>query len=465
MTHGATILNGPQNWQILQQSNGKARLSLSGTWCVHPEALTVGIASASPVVRVLREEDNYPVIPWTKSESIVQAPCECGKWSMELELPAGGLYTIEAGLDVVSVKQGLAWMFRGDIILHVGVGDVFVIAGQSNAAGFGRDSAFDPPDLRVHMFRNCDAWDIATHPMNESTGVTDHTNVDRGVGGTSPYLAFGKQFSQASHCPVGLIATALGGQPISRWDISVNGDLFVQMLHKIRMAGGQAAGILWYQGCSDTNEQSAPLYLQRFERMVKELRHELGYEIPIFTCQLNRELTPGSDIGYGIVRNAQRLATKLSNVYVMPTLDGDLSDGIHNSSHANLRLGERLARQCLGVLYGTTPLNAPEIISAIIKDQSLELTFKNVVGNITLRTSNVEQCGVTVTDIDGDIDVLSIKTEPTNRQMIFATLSRPPHKGATVSYLWQSNPSHVTALDNATFLPPLSFYQFPITYQ
>lgn len=41
-----------------------------------------------------------------------------------------------------------------DTIHHIGVGDLYVIAGQSNAAGYGKDSIYNPSEIEVHLLRN-----------------------------------------------------------------------------------------------------------------------------------------------------------------------------------------------------------------------------------------------------------------------------------------------------------------------
>lgn len=467
MIHGLTITEGPEDWQILQHQGGSATVRLKGTWQLHPEAIEIGVAEAHPMARVLGEDDGYPVIPWRRAVNTPGPGAQAGEWEITLELPAGGPYRIETGLDTISTQPGLAWVFRGDVRLHLGVGDVFLISGQSNASGFGRDNACDPPDTRVHLFRNRGSWDLACHPLNEATGAADAPNADRGVGGSSPYLAFGRQFANLSHRPVGLIPAALGGMPIRRWDTRQDGSLYENMLARVRASGARPAGLLWYQGESDGSPADALTteeYLERFGHMVRQLRAELGYDIPVFTLQLNRELLPANNAGWGQVREAQRRAAReIPGVYVLPTTDCSLADGVHNSGHSNLRLGERLARQCGGVLYGTAPLAAPDIAQAQAKGATLTLRFAGLVGELTLRTGDVGLCGLTVEDGDGEIAVAAVRTDKQRPDVLEATLARAPGAGACVSYAWQGNPTFSPALDNATFLPPLSFYRFPIT--
>src|SRR5699024_6470280 len=111
--------------------------------------------------------------------------------------------------------------------------------------------------------------------------------------------------------------------------------------------------ILWYQGCSDTTPEYAFSYKSRFTEFVSAVRKAVGYEIPFFTFQLNRQIGGLHDGCWGAVREAQRQAARdLSEVYILPTTNCALSDGIHNSAHANVMLGEKLSHLCAHVLLG-----------------------------------------------------------------------------------------------------------------
>ena len=69
------------------------------------------------------------VVPWTECTVL-----DSENWTITFpQVPAGGLYRIETYMDYEG-WDGLSCT-RGDMVHNVGVGDVFVIAGQSNAAG------------------------------------------------------------------------------------------------------------------------------------------------------------------------------------------------------------------------------------------------------------------------------------------------------------------------------------------
>ncbi len=460
--HGVFIESGPSDWQIIQHENGTANIRLSGTFQVPSAAIEVGTESACPVVRVLSEDDNSQILPWTKTNLHPGEDGMSGAWDTTLTLPAGGLYRIETGLDTKSTKPELTWVFRGDVRLHIGVGDLFIIAGQSNSSGYGRDSALDPPDLHVHLYRNRDSWDLACHPMNESSFAADKPNAEMGISGTSPYLSFGKALHKISGYPVGFIMTAQGGSPISRWDTRQNGDLFHNMITQIRKCTEKAAGILWYQGCADTTPTNSVKYLDCFRHFVTETRKELGYTISFFTFQLNRQMNADYSEEWGIIREAQRQAARmLSSVYILPTLHCGLCDGIHNNSHSAMMLGENMAKLCGGILYHTPGFFAPDISDAVYADHVIRLMFDHMRRGFLVVNNNPCQCCFYVRDSAGTIPIISLGAVKDN-PCLDLTLEREPDTSLQISYCRDADPSHIALFDEVTFMPPLSFYDFPV---
>lgn len=461
--HGITLLSAPADWEILQQEQGFAAVTLRGSFQVHPAAIQVGVAHVMPIARVMREDDNTAIIPWTPMACSVN-PDFTGTFEDTLTIPAGGLYRIETSLETKSTVPNLTWLYRGDCVLHVGVGNLFLIAGQSNSAGYGRDYAMDPPHLCVHLFRNRSKWDLACHPMNESTFAGSLPNEEMGVPGVSPYLSFGKNFYALSHCPVGLIQVSLGGSPMARWNPK-DGDLFQNMLDKIEMTGKKYAGVLWYQGCSDSNPEAAPDYLAHFTDMVQALRSYLGYDIPFFTFQLNRFLDCKRDVSWGQVREAQRLAAlTLPNVSILPTINSAMSDGIHNSAHANVMLGEKLAKHAAHYLLGMPEFEAPAIESACIgEDGRLCLSFSHMALGFVYASGDPTQNGFTVEDDDGVVPLTGFQAAREDKNHIYLSLGRSLGAHPRVSFAWEADPVRFPVTDEVTFLPPLSFYQYPIT--
>ncbi|MFC4600108.1 sialate O-acetylesterase [Cohnella hongkongensis] len=457
---GAIVNKGPQDWAIVQQRNGTADIVLAGRWHMDEP-----VREAQAYARVVREDSAETVVGWTKAEM-----AENRSWSVRLNgVKAGGLYRIETCLQVDG-NPAMEWAIRGDMIHHVGVGDLWLIAGQSNAAGYGKGPVNDPPELGVHLLRNSGRWDLASHPFNESTNTLHIENRETANPGHSPFLAFAKLLKRELGYPIGLVQTALGGSPLKAWNPLEDGTLYRNMLSVVRDAGGSAKGVVWYQGCSDCYPGDCETYAARFRQMVEQWRADLGEPaLPFVTVQLNRYTKGGGteedDRAWGLVREQQRVAARdIPNVTVVPAIDSPLSDEIHNSPAGNLIIGERTARAALASVYGRdVHFRAPEIagasyVAADAGGPAVELKYDHVGGYLVSIGPNHPV--FTVEDEDGraPIEEWSIS----GRSGIRIRLARPLRGQAFVHGGFERNPAPYFPLDSLTYMPPLSFYQYPI---
>ena len=127
MDFGVTIERGAVPWQIFQQDrNGRAAIALSGSCRRIRQSfeppLTFEEVDAGAVTvkaRIALESSGESVCPWT--ECRVEPDL---RWSVEFSVPAGGLYRVETYMEYEG-WDGLS-STRGDMVHHIGVGDVFV---------------------------------------------------------------------------------------------------------------------------------------------------------------------------------------------------------------------------------------------------------------------------------------------------------------------------------------------------
>lgn len=453
--YGVMIESGPQNWQILQQRDGFADVELAGRFVRRTEGTLDQVYG-----RVVLENTGDPVLSWRRAEQLPG-----NRWRLRLErIPAGGLYRIETCLKEEEAIR-FEWCTRGDIIHHLGVGDLFVLAGQSNSAGYGKDIVSDPPELGVHFLRSSDRWDLATHPFNDSTATCHPANLEAANSGHCPYLAFGKAMHHALGYPIGLIPCALGGSPLSAWNPEEAGGLYANMLQCIRSQGGAVKAVAWYQGCADTaGGPPTEQYLPRFAAMVRHLREDLqAPDLPVFTFQIARFLVkPVSETeerAWDLIREQQRQAARqIPGVYVLPTLDGMLSDMIHNSAPFNLVLGERLAKQMLAKLYGRPSLcDAPDLVhTAWEGPQTLRLTFAPVEDYLYCFEMEPEDLPFYLEDSRGRLHITAYTV---GRDQITLTLDRPARDEVRICSHRGQNPKEHCIVDFANHYPTLAFSQ------
>ena len=452
LKRGVIIETGPTNWQIYQQKDGRADIPLAGRWYSDaPEG-----AEVSVYARVVSEATGEPLAGW------IRCGVRGGQWSGVLPaVPAGGLYRVETKLDFAGADGNS--IIRGDMVHHVGVGDLFVFAGQSNASGRAGDPIADGPELGVHVVRNSGLWDLASHPLNDTTAALPADHLETNNPSHSPWLWFAKRLKAELNYPIGLLQTSQGGCGLWQYNPEEEGSLYRNMLRVVRdFAPGGVRGVLWYQGCADGHMGLGGTYLARFRAMVEHARRDLGQpDLPFFTVQLNRCTAPtdgAHDRSWGMVRDAQRRAAhEIHGVAVVPANDCALYDSIHNSASANLVIGQRMAAAALDTLYGRPRAwRAPEIAGAARSGpREMLIGFNHIANRINAFEVGPESLPVTVEDEAGVNALAAYEIVGTDRLRL--TVCRDIAGRAVLHGAWRMNPGHPIPCDCGR-MPMLSFY-------
>jgi len=456
---GVIIEKGPAEWQILQQENGFKKIELSGRYVRlrKPEDDENYAETPRIYAMVSKEETGEPVIWWTECN------IDGENWSVLLDIPAGGPYTITSSMTEMKNENWSEWGTRGDIISHVGVGDIYVIAGQSNSAGYGKDFIYDPPEMGVHIYKNNKSWTLATHPLQDSTGAVSNPNRDIANTGHSLYLSFAKYLKRDLGYPIGLVQTSQGGSALSAWNPEEDGILYRNMIERIEECGGKIKGVIWYQGCSETNKgEDSQSYIERFSLMRENLFRDLKCEdIPFIVFQIsycNDGKGSEGDSEWGMVREQQRrMNREFKNIYVIPTTDSSFSDLVHVSSLSNIRLGERAAKIVLRHLFDRNYMcDAPDIAYAKrIDERTVEISFDNVYERLVIRASG-ENLAIKAEDFKGVVNVLEYKVKDCNKMLL--TFERSLEDESVLHGGYTKVITGILPVDFATHLPILSFY-------
>lgn len=438
---GALIDSAPGDWQILQRdARGLGRMELRGRWIARALPEMPAPKSGAVEVRLVREETGAPVtaaLDWFAAETAAD-----GTWkAIVSDIPGGGLYRLETRFNPKGNKLG-EWSLRGDTRHFLGVGDVWIIAGQSNASGYGRGACNDAPEPGLHALRHTGAWSLAAHPLADATAGVFPALRENYNTGHSPFLHFARLLRAELGVPIGLIPAALGGSPLSEWE--PGGALFENMKAMAARAGGRVKGIAWYQGESDAEPGRAGDYLDRFLRAARAWRGALGdASLPILTVQLGRYLSrrPGNeDREWSQVREAQRQASlRDRNITVVPALDLALDDAIHLSSSANMTLAARLAACALGAACGRDVLHrAPDLVEASLRDGGhVHLRFSPVRSRLDCHDATARS--FRAFDAAGEIAVEKIVYVHGDTARI--TLGRAPEGNLTVHGGYGENPA------------------------
>jgi sialate O-acetylesterase len=294
------------------------------------------------------------------------------------------------------------------------VGDVWILGGQSNMEGTASLKEAESCHEMVRSFSLLDKWGVAKDPLHESARAVDEVHellkdcnpLNRAKHlGTGPGVSFGKQMYEFTGVPVGLVPCAHGGTSMRQWSPSLKGEggksLYGAMLRRFRAVGGQAAGILWFQGSADATEKDAKRYSARMKGFIESVRSDFGMErLPFVLVQLGsfcwNELIEWAadyvniDKYWNYIQQEQlSLSGVVDDVVTVASVDLGMDDEVHIDGAGQGRLGRRMARgaweQKCGKKSDEICLRPGKISkkrNRYTKNLDIEITFSNVEGDL-----------------------------------------------------------------------------------
>jgi len=291
-------------------------------------------------------------------------------------VPAGGPYVINCQVKVGDKTASTT-------VAGVYVGDLWVLAGQSNMQGVGDLIDVTPPHPRVMMLGMDGKWGQAEEPLHWLVDSPDpvhsgdpKTRVERSAWehktrkkGAGLGLPFAVAMVESTGVPIGLIACAHGGTSMEEWNPAKKEEgghsLYGSMLRQVNLAGGKVKGMLWYQGESDSMGQGGAwkVYPKVFANFIAAVRADFGQpELPFYYVQIGRFVSGADPTGWNAVQDAQRLMPeRVPNTAVVSVIDLELDDGIHVGTQGMKRTGQRLARIALRELFGHVGATTPTL--------------------------------------------------------------------------------------------------------
>ncbi len=390
------VTGGATDHQVFQRSPaGMAELPLSGS--------VSGRRMNNKIVE-LRLSSRLGVV--AGFDWIEFAHVQKGLWSGTLQnVPTGGPYRLEVRL------RDSTFVFPVNDLL---VGDVWILAGQSNMEGHGDLIDVQPPDPMIHSFDMADNWGIAEEPLHTQVSAADPVhwalNADRQPErytgeklaayianrkkGAGPGLPFAAAMLKFTGIPVGLIPCAHGGTSMDEWSPALRDrggeSLYGSMFRRFRAVGGHVRGVVWYQGESDSSPRAAPAFESKFVAFVRAVRADFGDPaLPFYYVQIGRHISSQNVAQWNQVQEAQRLAEALiPHSGMVASLDLSLDDGIHIGAQDDKRLGLRIARRACHDLYpalgGCGAFKpGPHPVSAFLGGGVLAVSFYGVNGRLT----------------------------------------------------------------------------------
>lgn len=291
--HAAELkLFSPLDYQVVQRNSvAQGRMEIAGE-LVGPEILGTDVD-----VRIHFGN----TADWIK----VPINFKGAKLSGVIDAPAGGWYRVD--VRVVHREKVIAEAS----VKHVGVGEVFVVAGQSNSANHG-EAKQTPQTGRVASFDGT-RWQLAADPQPGASGM-----------GGSFMPPLGDELVKKLDVPVGFIACGIGATSVREWlpkgatfpnpptiesrvEKLPDGtwaskgkayDAFIARMKPFCPEGFRA--VLWHQGESDANQKettrtlSGKLYRENLERLIHDSRRDTSYDAPWIVAQASYHV-PGDE--------------------------------------------------------------------------------------------------------------------------------------------------------------------------
>ena len=446
------LKNAPENFSVLSAEGDFAHAFVSGILAEDLEEdtfLPIAFSKEHLYLFVTHEESGAPACP------PMRLSIENDSFSCEVRIPVGGPYLMS--VCVYNEETGYFEKLHGACRRHFFVGDVYLIAGQSNAAGKAGGILHESMELGVQLLRDLNEWDIASAPFSDFDDSKHNM-----------FLHFAKIVRKHTGRPIGLVPAAMGGVPLSRFLTEENGDLYRKTMAALKKHSIRPKAVLWYQGCTDAGMGfGTEDYLARFEKFVKNIRSDLQNEsLTIYTFQLNRQIKPAPneeiDRKYDRIREAQRLAAeKIPGVFVFPAIDGlSMSDFIHASRLSYTAYAERLAAKVLLEEYGKgLGASVPSIASARLVGTALVLSFVGVESYLYDFRCGTPSLPIEVSDGEGSIPLAA---HSVCKNEIRIELSRAPIGDAFVSLQCGTDPRYYIA-DFLSGIPALCAFRYPIT--
>jgi hypothetical protein len=286
-------LSSPLDYQVVQrQTLNRGTVPLIGTDGSHVDG---AICLETRFVA-----EGHPS-PWIR----LDAPTSKGQFRCSLEMPAGGWFRLE-----VRQRKGDSVVAQTHID-HLGIGEVFVVTGQSNSANHGEE--LQKPQSGLVTTFDGTRWRPALDPQPGASG-----------GGGSFLPPFGDALSKRLGVPVGLAACGIGATSVREWlpkgsrfpnpptlthrvrrldsgEWESDGAAFEGLVARMAPWGpGGFRAILWHQGESDANQADASRtltgdrYREYLTTVIQESRRRIGWEPPWFVAQVSYHV-PGDE--------------------------------------------------------------------------------------------------------------------------------------------------------------------------
>jgi hypothetical protein len=273
-------------------------------------------------------------VDWTPSPATRNG----ARSSASIQVPAGGWYRLE-----------VRWRRGNRVIAEAasepfGVGEVFLIAGQSYAAGWNDEhTRIEDPAGRV----------VAYDPKLKSWRVAHDPQPGDGRGGTIwPPMA--NALLPMVRAPIGLVNVAVGATASRQW---LPGEPLFENLARAGSDVGRFRAVLWQQGESDVIEKvDTATYVKNLVAIRQAAAERWGFEPPWLLAKSTLHPTVYRDpVHEGEIREAIERLWRMPGF--RPGPDTDILGGENRGGMQSMRHFSPIGQRRAGLLWFATVWN------------------------------------------------------------------------------------------------------------
>jgi len=325
------------------------------------------------------------------------------KWEASIKTPvAGGPYQI-----TISASNTI-------VLEDVLIGEVWVCSGQSNMEWSGDqglketlDEAPNATNTSIRFFYV--AKSTANFPQDNLEGKWMVCSPEEMKHFSAIGYFFGKNLNQALNSPIGLINSNWGGTPAETWtpEYVINNDAIIKKgadslneaawwPHKSAKAYNamiypltnfSIAGVLWYQGESNTGTHFA--YEKLFTGMIDAWRHHWNQNFPFYFVQI-APFTYGNQHVGALLREAQTKAANHMGT-AMVVITDLIPDTTNIHPTRKIEVAKRLSDLALNKTYGLTKIacQSPIYQSNQIDKDKITIQFNHVPNGLVAKGESI----------------------------------------------------------------------------
>ncbi|MES2797523.1 MAG: sialate O-acetylesterase [Bacteroidota bacterium] len=333
----------------------------------------------------------------SKGWQSIDAKIGGGNFVGELSYVSAGWYKLEVRAMVSGVQVG-----EVSTVSKVGVGEVFIVAGQSNAqggrpplGGFYDNTYYGATDDRVNCIDYFDHDELSLLPFPKISQLKAETDISPHGHASWCWGLLGDKIAKELNVPVLFFNASEGGTRISQWAQAARGEPTYNYYLSIRAVEGWpyvilqktlnyyasiygARAILWHQGEDDgfinTNSEA---YQSDLETVISKSREHIGKNISWMVAKVSRSRVGTKEA----IREAQQRVADKSDFNVFPGPDTDViqpspdlrDDGVHFHGSGFIELADSWANQIINerFLLNSKPFLANPLVKMNVEKCNL----------------------------------------------------------------------------------------------